>query len=52
MYMYVVYFTCVQSRIDPLFAVVISSDNLANSLEPDQVRRFVGPDLDQSCLTL
>ena len=24
----------------------------ANSLDPDQARRFVGPDLDQNCLTL
>ena len=24
----------------------------ANSLEPDHARRFVGPDLDPSCLTL
>ena len=30
----------------------VSADNLANSLDPDQARRFVGPDLDPNCLTL
>ena len=29
-----------------------SADNLANSLEPDQARQNVGPDLDPTCLTL
>ena len=25
--------------------------NIANSLDPDQARHFVGPDLDPNCLT-
>ena len=29
----------------------MSADNLANSLDPDQARQIVGPDLDQNCLT-
>ena len=28
------------------------ADNLANSLDPDQARHFVGPVLDASCLAL
>ena len=31
---------------------VSSADNFANSLDPDQARRSVGPDQDSSCLTL
>ena len=29
-----------------------SADNFENSLDPDQARHNVGPDLDPSCLTL
>ena len=31
---------------------VPSADNFANSLDPDQARHFVWPDLDPNCLTL
>ena len=30
---------------------VSSADNLGNSLDPDQARRFVGPDQGPNCLT-
>ena len=30
----------------------MSADNFANSLDPDQTRQNVGPDLDLNCLTL
>ena len=29
----------------------MSADNFANSLDPDQARQNVGPDLDPNCLT-
>ena len=35
-----------------LFLTVVSVDNVANSLCPDQALQNVGPDLDPSCLTL
>ena len=35
-----------------LCVLVSSADNFANSLDPDQARQNVGPDLDPNCLTL
>ena len=32
--------------------ILVSSINFANSLDPDQARQNVGPDLDPNCLTL
>ena len=33
-------------------AFLLSVQNFANNLDPDQDRRKVGPDLDPNCLTL
>ena len=35
-----------------LCQLVSSADDLRNSLDPDQARHSVGPDLDPNCLTL
>ena len=35
-----------------LCILVLSNDNLTNSLDPDQARQNVRPDLDPNCLTL
>ena len=32
--------------------LLLSVDNFANSLDPDQARQNMGPDLDPNCLTL
>ena len=36
----------------PVSGILSSADNLCNSLEPDQARQDVRPDLDPNCLTL
>ena len=35
-----------------LYLPVMTVDDFANSLDPDQARQNVGPDLDPNCLTL
>ena len=35
-----------------LYLLVSSADNFANSLDPDQARQNVGPDMDPNFLTL
>ena len=35
-----------------LYLLVLSVDTFANSLQSDQARQNVGPDLDPNCLTL
>ena len=36
----------------PLYLLVTSADNLANSLDPDQAQQNIRPDLDPNDLTL
>ena len=49
MYMYVFLFL---KLLNSLPASIVCEKPLQNSLEPDQAQQNVGPDLDQSCLTL
>ena len=41
-----------EDKILTLFPLLSSADKFANSLDPDQARQNVGPDLDPNCLTL
>ena len=46
-------FSCIQNHTDPKIKMPVSSAIIfANSLDPDQARQNVGPDLDPNRLTL